>query len=83
MKKILLKIVVGLAIVAAPSILVAKVNNSWKTVILFWGIIGGMLACMFGFWGATWLLRKALIFLGMKPETADREYGVPGYWWWR
>lgn len=81
--KICLKIIVVLSIIVVPSLVVAKVNNDWKTVLSLWAVIGSLLACMFGFWGATWLLRKALIFLGMKPETADREYGAPGYWWWR
>jgi len=59
-------------------------DSGWICVSFFWGFMAFVIGAYQLFVFVTFLLRKALIFLGMKPETADAEYGGPGYgWWWR
>lgn len=73
--EVLAKVVVALLIVSVPSGFVYSINRDWGSVKLMWLLIGLMVGGFVLLQSAIWLLRAALIFLGMSPESLDREYG--------
>jgi len=80
--KLFAKFVVAGAIFAVPMLLLRAVDVEWAKGFFFWGFMAFVVGCYWLFIGASWLLRKALIFLGMSPATADMDCGSPGYGWW-
>ena len=81
--KWLMKIVVVLILAVIPTFIVYGATYSWGAVIILWVTIGSMVSGFALFRGSALLLRKALMFLGMKPETLDRQYGNYYGPWWR
>lgn len=78
--RVMLKLAVIAGIAAVPTFIVYGVTKNWESVVILWACIGSLVGCFMLFRGSVFLLRKALIFLGMKPETLDSEYGN-GPWW--